>query len=74
MSHLESNHCLAMQILRLEFAHYDFKQTGTISAYDFALSMIASADMDLLNEYLNRAKPLLTNPEYKDMRINPEVS
>jgi hypothetical protein len=57
----------------LEFAHYDFKQKGTISAHDFALSMIAAADMDQLSDYLDRAKTLLTTPEHKATRITLEV-
>lgn len=74
MFHSELKTYPDMQILMLEFAHYDFKKTGTISAHDFALSMIAAADMDMLNEYLERANTLLMNPEYKEMRINPEVT
>ncbi|XP_074591837.1 calcium uptake protein, mitochondrial-like isoform X1 [Curcuma longa] len=46
------------EIVRLEFAHYDFKSRGTISAKDFALSMVASADMNHINELLDRADEL----------------
>ncbi|GMP36877.1 hypothetical protein CsSME_00008839 [Camellia sinensis var. sinensis] len=41
------------EILRLEFAHYDYKSQGTISAKDFALSMVASADMRHVNKFLD---------------------
>ena len=33
------------EIIHLEFAHYDCKEQGSISAADFALSMVASADI-----------------------------
>ncbi|XAR69407.1 hypothetical protein NMG60_11000972 [Bertholletia excelsa] len=42
------------EIVRLEFDHYDYKLRGTISAKDFALSMVASADMRHLNKLLDR--------------------
>ncbi|XP_059461488.1 calcium uptake protein, mitochondrial-like isoform X2 [Corylus avellana] len=45
------------EILRLEFAHYDYKLRGTISAKDFALSMVASADMSHL-ELRRKLEPL----------------
>ncbi|XP_020965726.1 calcium uptake protein, mitochondrial-like isoform X2 [Arachis ipaensis] len=36
------------EILRLEFDHYDYKSRKTISAKDFALSIVASADLSHL--------------------------
>ncbi|KAK3010920.1 hypothetical protein RJ639_011026 [Escallonia herrerae] len=42
------------EILRLEFAHYDYNSAGTISAKDFALSLIASADMKNINKFPDR--------------------
>ena len=45
-------------MVRLEFAHYDYKLRGTISAKDFALSMVASADMRHLNKLLDRVDEL----------------
>ncbi|KAL6980224.1 hypothetical protein U1Q18_021867 [Sarracenia purpurea var. burkii] len=46
------------EMARLEFAHYDYKLRGTISAKDFALSMVASADMRHLNKLLDRVDEL----------------
>ncbi|XP_058223317.1 calcium uptake protein, mitochondrial-like isoform X2 [Rhododendron vialii] len=46
------------EMVRLEFAHYDYKLHGTISAKDFALSMVASADMKHLNKLLDRVDEL----------------
>ncbi|GFZ16718.1 calcium-binding EF hand family protein [Actinidia rufa] len=46
------------EMVRLEFAHYDYKLRGTISAKDFALSMVASADMRHLNKLLDRVDEL----------------
>lgn len=63
---------LILQILRLEFAHYDYKLRGTISAKDFALSMVASADMCHLNKLLDRADKLNGEPHLKDLRITLE--
>lgn len=59
--------------MHLEFDHYDFKSRGTISAKDFALSMVASADMDHINKFLDRADELNNNPHLRDMRITFEV-
>jgi hypothetical protein len=36
---------LFQQMLRLEFARYDYKLTGTISTKYFALSIVNSPDM-----------------------------
>lgn len=59
-------------MLRLEFAHYDYKQRGTISAEDFALSMVASADMGQLNKLLNRVDQLKNERHLCDLRITFE--
>ncbi|KAK3002215.1 hypothetical protein RJ639_021216 [Escallonia herrerae] len=49
-------------ILRLEFAHYDYRSLGTILANDFALSMVASADMKSINKFLDRRDNQRTRP------------
>ncbi|KAF4373105.1 hypothetical protein F8388_019287 [Cannabis sativa] len=63
---------LVQKILRLEFDHYDYKQRGTISAKDFALSMVASADMSHLKKLLDEADKLNDVPHLRDMRISLE--
>ncbi|XP_059461487.1 calcium uptake protein, mitochondrial-like isoform X1 [Corylus avellana] len=60
------------EILRLEFAHYDYKLRGTISAKDFALSMVASADMSHLGKLLDRVDELNNVPQLSDIRITFE--
>ncbi|KAI8570591.1 hypothetical protein RHMOL_Rhmol01G0047200 [Rhododendron molle] len=55
------------EILRLEFAHYDYKSQGTISAKDFALSMVASADMSHINKFLDRVEELNDEPYLKEV-------
>ncbi|KAG5226012.1 Calcium-binding EF hand family protein [Salix suchowensis] len=42
------------EILRLEFAHYDYRSCGTISSKDFALSLVASADINHISKLLDR--------------------
>ncbi|KAJ8751634.1 hypothetical protein K2173_025790 [Erythroxylum novogranatense] len=59
------------EMLRLEFAHYDYKLRGAISAKDFALSVVASADMSDLDRLLDRVdklnlKPDVTFEEFKN--------
>ncbi|XP_042491952.1 calcium uptake protein, mitochondrial-like [Macadamia integrifolia] len=60
------------EILRLEFAHYDYKLRGTISAKDFALSMVASADMSHINKFLDRVELLNNEPHLRNIRITFE--
>ncbi|CAK9134298.1 unnamed protein product [Ilex paraguariensis] len=60
------------EILRLEFAHYDFKSQGNISAKDFVLSMVASADMRHINQFLARVDELNNEPHLRDIRITFE--
>ena len=60
------------QILRLEFAHYDYHSQGTISAKDFALSMVASADMRHINKFLDRIEELDNKENLRDIRITFE--
>ncbi|XP_050213497.1 calcium uptake protein, mitochondrial-like [Mercurialis annua] len=57
------------EILRLEFAHYDFKTRRTITAKDFALSMVASADISHINKLLNRVDELNNQPHLRNIRI-----
>lgn len=59
-------------MLRLEFAHYDYKNRGTISAKDFALSMVASADLKHLNKLLDRVDDLDHRPGLHNILITPE--
>ncbi|KAK9100523.1 hypothetical protein Scep_023953 [Stephania cephalantha] len=63
---------LHYEILRLEFAHYDYKQRGTISATDFALSVVGSADMSHLAKFLDRVDELNNDPRFRDIRITLE--
>lgn len=67
--HFES----VQQITRLEFAHYDYDNQGTISATDFGLSMSASADLSKTNHYLDRVQDLTSIPHFASMRITLEV-
>ncbi|XP_030548386.1 calcium uptake protein, mitochondrial-like [Rhodamnia argentea] len=60
------------EMLNLEFAHYDYKQRGTISAKDFALSMVASADMKHLHRLLDRVDLLDKEPHLTNLRISLE--
>lgn len=59
-------------MLRLEFAHYDYKLRGTISAKDFALSMVASADSSHLSALLDRVRTMDDKPHFRDLRITWE--
>ncbi|KAJ1407789.1 EF-Hand 1, calcium-binding site [Sesbania bispinosa] len=60
------------EILMLEFAHYDYKSQKTISAKDFALSMVAAADLSHLGRLLERVDELSNDPCFKDLRITFE--
>ncbi|KAH0664065.1 hypothetical protein KY290_029983 [Solanum tuberosum] len=60
------------EMLKLEFAHYDYKFRGTISAKDFALSMVASADLKYLNKLLDRVDDLDNEPQLSHIRISFE--
>ncbi|KAH9605574.1 hypothetical protein KSS87_005174 [Heliosperma pusillum] len=57
------------EILRLEFGHYDHKGKGSISARDFALSMVASADMSHTPKFLDQVEDLNNDPVLKNLRI-----
>lgn len=61
-----------MQILRLEFSHYDYNKRGTISAKDFALSLVASADINHINKLLDRVDEVNNEPHLRDVRITFE--
>ncbi|KAL6523508.1 hypothetical protein OROGR_017111 [Orobanche gracilis] len=60
------------EMLRLEFAHYDFKSRGSISAKDFVLSMVASSDMRYINKFLDQTDELNNEPSLRDLRITFE--
>jgi Ca2+-binding EF-hand superfamily protein len=60
------------EIVRLEFSHYDVKSSKTISVKDFALSMVASADMNHINKLLDRVDDFDDYPDLKDLRITFE--
>ncbi|XP_074287094.1 calcium uptake protein, mitochondrial-like [Silene latifolia] len=57
------------EIVRLEFSHYDYKSQGTISAKDFALSMVASADINHINKLLDRVDDIDNNPNLSNVRV-----
>ncbi|KAM1573849.1 hypothetical protein ACFX1S_043963 [Malus domestica] len=60
------------EMVRLEFSHYDYKLRGTILAKDFALSMVASVDMNHLSNLLDRVEELSNKPHLRDVRITFE--
>ncbi|KAL8063031.1 hypothetical protein ABFX02_01G001600 [Erythranthe guttata] len=60
------------ELVELEFAHYDYKLRGTISAKDFALSMVASADLKHLSKLLRRVDELDNHPGLGNIRITRE--
>ncbi|KAL6215064.1 hypothetical protein ACLB2K_014495 [Fragaria x ananassa] len=63
---------LQNEMVRLEFSHYNYTMRGTMIAKDFALSMVASADMRHLSSLLDRVDELDHNPDLKDTRISFE--
>ncbi|KAL5985602.1 hypothetical protein ACLOJK_027588 [Asimina triloba] len=60
------------EILRLEFVHYDRKLQRTMSAKDFALSLVASADATQINRFLDRVDELEDDPHLRKTRITWE--
>lgn len=56
----------------MEFAHYDCKSRGNISAKDFALSLVASADISHINKLLDRVDELDNEPHLRNIRITFE--
>ncbi|KAL7137815.1 hypothetical protein ABFS83_10G118800 [Erythranthe nasuta] len=60
------------EMLRLEFAHYDYKSQGTITAKDFVLSMVASADMRYINKFLDQVEELNNEPLLRNERVTFE--
>ncbi|XVF88262.1 hypothetical protein PTKIN_Ptkin19aG0035700 [Pterospermum kingtungense] len=60
------------EILKLEFAHYDYKLHGTISAKDFALSLVASADISHINKLLDRVEEINNESHLRDIRVTFE--
>ncbi|QCE16272.1 solute carrier family 25 [Vigna unguiculata] len=60
------------EIVRLEFAHYDYKSRKTIPAMDFARSIVASADLSHIGKLLDLADELRIDPRFKDVRITFE--
>ena len=61
-----------LQILKLEFSHYDFKSQGSISAKDFALSIVAAADINHIDKLLDRVEALNKEHHFKNIRITYE--
>lgn len=58
--------------MRLEFVHYDYKSRKTISAKDFAHSIVASADVSHLGRLLERVDELNNNPRLRNVQITFE--
>lgn len=56
----------------MEFAHYDYNLRGTISAIDFALSLVASADLSHINKLLDRVDEISREPDLRDIQITYE--
>lgn len=56
--------------MKLEFAHYDFKSNGTISGKDFALSLVAAADIGDVNKLLDLVEELDDDPRLRDIGIS----
>uniref|UniRef100_A0A7N0RG71 EF-hand domain-containing protein n=1 Tax=Kalanchoe fedtschenkoi TaxID=63787 RepID=A0A7N0RG71_KALFE len=60
------------EILKLEFSHYDYKNSGSILAKDFALSLVASADISHINKFLDRVDEIDSDPNLKNIRVTYE--
>lgn len=60
------------EIVRLEFDHYDYMSRKTISSKDFALSMVASADINHINKFLDRVDEVDGDSYLRDIRITFE--
>lgn len=61
------------EIIRLEFAHYDYWDHGSISAKDFGLSLVAAANLSHINYYLDCVNALGNDASFKDCRVSFEV-
>lgn len=61
-----------MQILWLEFSHYDYNKKGSISARDFGLSLVASADINHINKLLDVVDELESDSHLRDIRVTFE--
>ncbi|KAM7272533.1 hypothetical protein ACFE04_027196 [Oxalis oulophora] len=66
------NYLEVLWLLTLEFAHYDYKEQSSISAKDFALSIVAAADISHLRQLLKQVDTINIEPCLSDVRITLE--
>jgi hypothetical protein len=50
---------LHTNLIRLEFAHYDVGGKGEIPGLDFGRSLVASADIKMVDSLLGKVGPLM---------------
>ncbi|KAF7820901.1 calcium uptake protein, mitochondrial-like [Senna tora] len=62
----------AATILRLEFSHYDYNNRGSITARDFGLSLVASADINHIGKLLDIVDELENEESVRDITISFE--
>ncbi|KAF7833889.1 calcium uptake protein, mitochondrial-like [Senna tora] len=60
------------EILRLEFSHYDYNNRGSITARDFGLSLVASADINHIGKLLDIVDELENEESVRDITISFE--
>ncbi|GAB4854622.1 hypothetical protein Ancab_023205 [Ancistrocladus abbreviatus] len=60
------------EILRLEFSHYDYMSRGSISAKDFALSVVASADIKHINKLLEQVDEIDNDANLCNIHISED--
>ena len=56
----------------LEFRHYDLTNCGTISTQDFAYSVVAGANVQVMQHFITRAAKLTSSDVVAMERINEE--
>ncbi|RYQ99729.1 hypothetical protein Ahy_B07g087717 [Arachis hypogaea] len=52
-----------------KFAHYDYNRKGTISAKDFAFSLVVAIDINHINKLLDRVKEMNDNSHLRNIKI-----
>jgi len=62
---------LQERLLIMEFRHYDYKNHGSVSGWDFARSLIAPADIRVVDKYLDKVASM--DPELGNTRFDQKA-